>query len=70
MPIIESVGADVFHFTQGGPLLCEMRNPMTNLEDAVSEAPSMADTRHIIPHPLHIISSIGLSYQAIIKENG
>jgi hypothetical protein len=43
-----------------------MKNPMTKLEDAVREAPSMTDTRHILPHPLNIISSIGLSYQAII----
>jgi hypothetical protein len=60
MPIIKSVGADVCHVTQGGPILCEMRNPMTKLEDAVREAPSMADTRHILSHPLNIISSIGL----------
>jgi hypothetical protein len=45
-----------------------MRNPMTNLEDAVREAPSMADTRHMLPHPLNIISSIGLSYEAIIRK--
>jgi hypothetical protein len=67
MPIIKSVGTDVDHVTQGGPRLCEMRNPMTKLEDTVREAPSMAETRHIIPHPLNIISSIGLSYQAIIR---
>jgi hypothetical protein len=41
-----------------------MRNPMTKLEDAVREAPSMADTRHIIPQPLKIISSIGVAYQS------
>jgi hypothetical protein len=45
-----------------------MINPMTKLEDAVREAPSMADTRHILPHPLNIISSIGLSYQSIIRK--
>jgi hypothetical protein len=70
LPIIKSVGADVCHVTQGGPILCEMRNPMTKLEHAVREAPSMADTRYILPHPLNIIPSIGLAYQAIIKENG
>jgi hypothetical protein len=66
LPIIKSVGADVCHVTQGGTRLCEMINPMTKLKDAVREAPSMADTRHILPHPLNIMSSIGLSYQAII----
>jgi hypothetical protein len=40
---------------------------MTKLEDAVREAPSMADTRHIHPHPLNIIPSIGLLYQATIR---
>jgi hypothetical protein len=45
-----------------------MRNPMKKLEDAIREAPSMAATRHILPHPLSIISSIGLSYQAIIRK--
>jgi hypothetical protein len=64
LPIIKSVGADVCHVTQGGTRLCEMRNPMTKLEDAVRGAPSMADTRHILPHPLNIIlSSIVLSYE-------
>jgi hypothetical protein len=51
LPIIKSIGADVYHVTQGGPILCEMRNPMTKLEDTVRETPSMADTRHILPHP-------------------
>jgi hypothetical protein len=60
LPIIKSVGADACHVTQGGPRLCEMRNPMTNIEDALREAPSMADTMHILPYPLNIISSIGL----------
>jgi hypothetical protein len=49
LPVIKSVGTDVYHVTQGGPILCEMRNPMTKLEDAVMEAPSMAVTRHILP---------------------
>jgi hypothetical protein len=39
LPIIKSVVADVCHVTQGGPRRCEMRNPMTKLEDAVREAP-------------------------------
>jgi hypothetical protein len=68
LPIIKSIGADLCHVTQGGPRLCEMRNPMTKLEDAVREAPSMADTRHILPHPLNIITGIGLSYQAIRRK--
>jgi hypothetical protein len=68
LPIIKSVGADVCHVTHGGPILCEMRNPMTKLEDAVREAPSLADTRHTLPHPLNMISSIGLSYQAITRK--
>jgi hypothetical protein len=45
-----------------------MRNPMTNIEDVVREAPSMSGTRHIIPNPLNIISSIGMSYQAITRK--
>jgi hypothetical protein len=45
-----------------------MRNPMTKLEDAVRGAPSMVDIMHILPYPLNIISSIGLSYQAIIRK--
>jgi hypothetical protein len=68
LPIIKPVGAGVCHVTQGGPILCEMRNPMKNLEDAVREAPSMADTRHILPHTLNIISSIGLPYEAIVRK--
>jgi hypothetical protein len=68
MVLATMVVADVCHITQGGPRICEMRNPMTKLEDAVREAPSMADTRHILPHPLNIISSIGLSYEAIIRK--
>jgi hypothetical protein len=68
MPIIKFVGAGMCHVTQGDPILCEMRNPMTKLGDSVREAPSMNDTRHIIPHPLNIISNIGLSYKAIIRK--
>jgi hypothetical protein len=68
LPIIKSVGTDMCHVTQGGPILCEMRNPVTKLEDAVREALSMADTRNILPHRLNIISSIGLSYQSIIRK--
>jgi hypothetical protein len=68
MPIIKSVGTDVCHVTQCDSILCEMRNPMTKLEDAVREAPPMASTRHIFPHPLNMLSSIGLSYQAIIRK--
>jgi hypothetical protein len=49
LSIIKSVGVDVCLVTQGGPIICEMRNPMTKLEDAVREAPSMAATRHILP---------------------
>jgi hypothetical protein len=49
MPIITSIGTDMCHVTQGGPIICEMKNPMTKLEDAVREAPSMAATRHILP---------------------
>jgi hypothetical protein len=49
LPIINSVGTDVCHVTQGGPILSEMKNPMTKLEDAVREAPSIAATRHILP---------------------
>jgi hypothetical protein len=68
LPIIKSVGADTGHVAQGGPRLCDMRNLMKKLEDAIREAPSMADTGHILTHPLNIISSIGLSYQAIIRK--
>jgi hypothetical protein len=41
---------------------------MTSLEDVVRQAQSMSDTRHILPNPLKIISSIGLSYQASIRK--
>jgi hypothetical protein len=68
LPIIKSVGTDVCHVTQGGPRLCEMRNHLTKLEDAVREAPSVATTRHVLPHPINIISCIDLSYQAIIRK--
>jgi hypothetical protein len=41
-----------------------MRNPMTKLEDAVREAPSMADTRHIPPHPLN-----NINYWSVISSH-
>jgi hypothetical protein len=62
--IIKSVGTDVWHVTQCVPRLCEMRNTMPKLEDALRDAPSMVATRRILPHHLNKIPSIGLSYQA------
>jgi hypothetical protein len=60
LPLLKSVATDMWHVTQGGPILHETRNPMTKLEDAVREAPSMAAIKHIMSHPLKIVSSIGL----------